>query len=126
MFSGGLSSGARQSSGVSRRTFVRRSPRGVPLMTTLRRQPSILVADDDATVRSNLALLLRSDGYEVQEAADGVQAAKAFDSGAAALALLDLKMPGKSGMDILRDHQDQLEDTPVIVITALGGSAAAI
>src|SRR5438067_12575681 len=35
-------------------------------------------------------------------------------------------MPGRSGMDLLRDCQDQLEDTPVIVITALGGSAAAI
>src|SRR5947209_20265280 len=35
-------------------------------------------------------------------------------------------MPGRGGMDILRDCQDQLEDLPVIVITALGGSSAAI
>src|SRR5438067_6090415 len=35
-------------------------------------------------------------------------------------------MPGRSGMDLLRDCQDQLEEMPVIVITALGGSAAAI
>lgn len=95
-------------------------------MSGSRRQPTILVADDDAAIRSNLALLLRSEGYDVLEAADGLQAAEVFASGAAALALLDLKMPGRSGMDILRDGQDQLEDTPVIVITALGGSAAAI
>src|SRR6185312_10270921 len=43
-----------------------------------------------------------------------------------ALALLDLRMPGRGGMDVLREHQDRLEETPVIVITALGGSAAAI
>ena len=60
------------------------------------------------------------------EAADGLQAAQAFGDPSVALALLDLKMPGQDGMDLLRKHQDQLEEMPVIVITALGGSAAAI
>ncbi len=45
---------------------------------------------------------------------------------AAALVLLDLKMPGRGGLEILRESQEELENTPVIVITALGGSAAAI
>src|SRR5207302_1385920 len=45
---------------------------------------------------------------------------------AISLVLLDLKMPGRDGMDILRAFHDRFEDTPVIVITALGGSAAAI
>ena len=60
------------------------------------------------------------------EAADGLQAAQAFGDPSLALVLLDLKMPGQDGMDLLRKHQDQLEEMPVIVITALGGSAAAI
>src|SRR5439155_21985094 len=63
---------------------------------------------------------------QVVEAADGDQAAELVAGGAASVVLVDLKMPGRSGMDVLRDHQDQLEGTPVIVITALGGSAAAI
>ncbi len=87
---------------------------------------TILIADDDAVIRGNLALLLRSDGYQILEAADGVRAAEALADPSVSLALLDLKMPGRSGMDVLREHHDHLEETPVIVITALGGSGAAI
>ena len=87
---------------------------------------TIVVADDDPTIRRNLRTLLESEGYQVREAADGVQAAEALDDHAVAVMLLDLKMPGRSGMDVLRDRHDQLEETPVIVITALGGSAATI
>jgi two-component system, NtrC family, response regulator AtoC len=86
----------------------------------------ILVADDDATIRGNLALLLRSEHYDVREAADGDEAAQAFDDGSLSLALLDLNMPGRDGMDLLRTYADRLEEMPVIVITAYGGSAAAI
>ena len=53
-------------------------------------------------------------------------AAEALADPSVSLALLDLKMPGRSGMDVLREHHDHLEETPVIVITALGGSGAAI
>ncbi len=54
----------------------------------------ILIADDDATIRGNLALLLRSEHYEVREAANGAEAAQALDGGSISLALLDLNMPG--------------------------------
>ncbi|HUY35683.1 MAG TPA: sigma-54 dependent transcriptional regulator [Pirellulales bacterium] len=95
-------------------------------MTPSRDKVTILVADDDPTIRTNLTLLLRSEGYRVVEAADGRQAAEQLGAGAVALALLDLKMPQYTGLELLRDHQDQLEETPVIVITAYGGSQAAI
>ncbi len=95
-------------------------------MSSSRERCTVLVADDDAVIRGNLALLLRSEGYQVVEASDGPRAALALADPAISLALLDLKMPGRSGMDILRDHADSLEDTPVIVVTALGGSAGAI
>src|SRR6267154_817314 len=78
---------------------------------------TILVADDDPIIRGNLALLLRTEGFTVLEADDGHEAERA---------LRDRKMPGRGGMELLREHQDQLEEMPVIVITALGGSAAAI
>ena len=87
---------------------------------------TILVADDDATIRSNLAVLLRSEGFPVIEAADGQQAASILSRQAVDLALLDLKMPGRTGLELLREFEDQLEETPVIVITAFGGSQAAI
>lgn len=71
-------------------------------------------------------MLLESEGYRVAEARDGIEAAKSLEDPSIALVLLDLKMPGCNGLDVLRDHQDRLDDTPVIVITALGGSSAAI
>jgi two-component system, NtrC family, response regulator AtoC len=86
----------------------------------------ILIADDDATIRGNLALLLRSEHFEVREAADGTEAARVLDGGSISLALLDLNMPGRDGMSLLRAYADRLEEMPVIVITAYGGSAAAI
>ena len=86
----------------------------------------ILVADDDATIRTNLALLLRSEDFEVLEAADGLQAAEALNDQSISLVLLDLNMPGRNGMDLLREHAERLDEMPVIVITAYGGSSAAI
>jgi two-component system response regulator AtoC len=87
---------------------------------------TVLVADDDAVIRGNLATLLRSEGFAVREAADGASAAAALEDPEVALALLDLKMPVLDGMAVLRGHADRLDETPVIVITAYGGSQAAI
>ncbi len=87
---------------------------------------TILVADDDDVIRSNLALLLKSEGYEVREAADGGEAARALQDPAVALALLDLKMPVQDGMTVLRAHADRLDETPIIVVTAYGGGSPAI
>ena len=87
---------------------------------------TILVADDDAVIRGNLRVLLESEGYHVREANNGAQAEKAVSEPGLSLILLDLRMPGRDGMDVLRDHADLWEELPVIVITALGGSTAAI
>ncbi|HJT22290.1 MAG TPA: sigma-54 dependent transcriptional regulator [Nitrospira sp.] len=88
---------------------------------------TILVADDNSVIRKNLRALLEAEGYRVVEAEDGLQAAEILATDpSVALLLLDLKMPGRTGLELLRDQQDRLEDRPVIVITALGGSSAAI
>jgi two-component system response regulator AtoC len=86
----------------------------------------IVVADDDRTIRRNLVLLLRAEGYETLEAADGRQALALIAGEAPDAVLLDLKMPGRDGMEVLAELGPRLADLPVIVITALGGSAAAI
>ncbi len=95
-------------------------------MTKLPYAPILLVADDEATIRTNLKLLLESEGYQVREAADGGQAARLLQDPDVALALLDLRMPVLDGMDVLRGHAERLEETPIIVLTAYGGSKAAI
>ena len=86
----------------------------------------ILVTDDDRTIRRNLVLLLRSEGYQTLEAVDGDEALARIKSDAPDAVLLDLKMPGRGGLEVLAELGPALADLPVIVVTALGGSAAAI
>ncbi len=86
----------------------------------------ILVADDDRTIRRNLVLLLRAEGYETLEAADGRQALGLIAGENPDAVLLDLKMPGRDGMEVLGELGPKLADLPVIVVTALGGSSVAI
>jgi two-component system response regulator AtoC len=87
---------------------------------------TVLVADDDRTIRRNLVRLLESEGYHALEAADGAEALARIRSEAPDAVLLDLKMPGRGGLDVLGELGPALADLPVIVVTALGGSAAAI
>jgi DNA-binding response OmpR family regulator len=86
----------------------------------------VLVADDDRTIRRNLVLLLRSEGYETLEAADGAETLASIRNHAPDAVLLDLKMPGRDGLEVLAELRSRLADLPVIVITAFGGSSAAI
>ncbi|HVX10606.1 MAG TPA: sigma-54 dependent transcriptional regulator [Pirellulales bacterium] len=95
-------------------------------MSHTRSQATILVADDDATIRANLALLLSAEGYAVRQAENGRKAAEMLAEPDVNLVLLDLKMPELDGFGVLRECQNELEETPVIVVTAFGGSQGAI
>ena len=87
---------------------------------------TILVADDDRTIRRSLACSLKADGYSVIEAGDGDEALARIEQDQPDAVLLDLKMPGRDGLAVLAKLGPALADLPVIVITAFGGSAAAI
>jgi two-component system response regulator AtoC len=87
---------------------------------------TVLVADDDRTIRRNLVRLLQSEGYQALEAADGDEALTCINAQAPDAVLLDLKMPGRDGLEVLAELGPALADLPVIVVTAFGGSAAAI
>ena len=87
---------------------------------------TVLVADDDSTIRRNLVRLLQFEGYQTIEAADGDEALAGVRAQNPDAVLLDLKMPGRDGLKVLAELQPILADLPVIVITALGGSSAAI
>ena len=87
---------------------------------------TILVADDDRTIRCNLACSLKAEGYRVIEAGDGDEALARIEQEQPDAVLLDLKMPGRDGLDVLAELGPALADLPVIVVTAFGGSAAAI
>ncbi|HEU5059938.1 MAG TPA: sigma-54 dependent transcriptional regulator [Kofleriaceae bacterium] len=79
----------------------------------------ILVADDEPNLRRVLTAILRREGYEVVQAADGAEAidllAEPVD-----VVITDLKMPRIDGMEVLRHASQQLPHVPVIMITAFG------
>ena len=87
---------------------------------------TVLVVDDDRTIRRNLIRLLESEGYGVLEAEDGDAALATIRAQGPDAVLLDLKMPGRDGLEVLGELGTALADLPVIVVTAFGGSSAAI
>ncbi len=86
----------------------------------------ILVADDDPTLRSELAELLRADGHEVQVAADGGEALQGLESESFEVALLDLVMPRATGLEILHRLHVVRPETAVVMITGHGAVDVAV
>lgn len=75
----------------------------------------ILIADDDATHRTGLAELLAGLGLEILEAEDGGQALSLLRRGSLALALLDYRMPERTGLDVLTAVRAELIRVPCIL-----------
>jgi two-component system NtrC family response regulator len=79
----------------------------------------ILIVDDDTALRQALATALADLGYQPAEAADGAAALAFLSSQNADAVLLDLRMPGIDGMEVLRRLKDQPGAPPVAVLTAV-------
>jgi DNA-binding response OmpR family regulator len=78
---------------------------------------TILVIDDEATVRDTVALRLEQDGYRVVTAADGREALQLFRAEKPDLVLLDLMLPELSGIEITRIIRGE-SDVPILMLTA--------
>ena len=81
---------------------------------------SILVIDDEAAIRESLEVLLSLEGYSVRMAADGEQGMRILELENFDLVLLDLALPGQSGLQLLPQIKDLQPELPVIMITAYG------
>lgn len=83
-------------------------------------QPTVVVADDDADIRDLVTFKLGSAGYTVVPAADGDEALQLINEHRPELAVLDVMMPGQSGLDVLRSIRadEALAGTRVILLTA--------
>jgi len=79
---------------------------------------TVLVVEDQDSARESLAELLRGEGYEVHEAADGNAAISLVDQLDLDLVLTDLTMPGSDGIGVLRHIRDASPQTLVILMTA--------
>jgi len=81
---------------------------------------SILVIDDEAAIRESLEVLLALEGYTITMAVDGEEGLRTLDRDSFDLVLLDLALPGQSGMELLPQIKEKQPLLPVIMITAYG------
>jgi DNA-binding NtrC family response regulator len=86
----------------------------------------ILVADDDATNRKLLSAVFQAEGFEVIAVTDGPEALQRIAAEPPDLVLLDVRMPGLSGIDTLRRIRETAPQLPVIMLTAHGEIADAV
>ena len=77
----------------------------------------VLIVEDEQSLREPLVYLLKKEGFETVEAADGSQAIEIFDKGNVDLVLLDLMLPGISGNEVCRIIR-QTSQVPIIMLTA--------
>lgn len=82
--------------------------------------PLIHLVDDDAAVRDALALLIGTVGLRVEKWADPDAFLAGFDRHAIGAVVLDIRMPGRSGLAVLDDLQRDGADQPVIMLTGHG------
>jgi DNA-binding NtrC family response regulator len=86
----------------------------------------VLIVDDDASLRRALKDRIAHWGHAVEEAADGREALERTARASYDLVILDLYMPGMTGLEVLREWKAGGFETPVVVLTAQGSVEAAV
>jgi CheY-like chemotaxis protein len=82
-----------------------------------------LVIDDDAAIRNLLLLVLENEGYEVTEAANGMEGLQRYQADPTDVVITDLMMPGMDGLELMQALQ---RETPPPVLMAMSGDQAAL
>ncbi len=83
--------------------------------------PHILIADDDEDLRQALAQLLEIEGFRIAGAPDGPAALALAQQTTYDLILLDVKMPGPDGLEVLAELHRQLPQIPIIMMSGQTG-----
>ena len=89
-------------------------------------RPTLLLVDDDGVYRERLAKAMMARGYEVRTAADAEAAVALAEAESPELAVLDLRMPGESGLDLLRRLKAIDPTTKILMLTGYGSIATAL
>jgi putative two-component system response regulator len=87
---------------------------------------TLLITDDEAAIRKLICSKLSAEGYQCKEAAGAEHALRALDTSPVALVMLDVKMPGKSGIELLPEIKRGYPDTAVVMATAVNDIGVAI
>lgn len=87
---------------------------------------NLLVVDDEPITRHSLADILRLEGYNVAAAANGEEAVDHIRNFATDLIVLDLRMPGMGGMEVVKAVSQLSPDTEIVMLTAHGSMETAV
>ncbi len=82
--------------------------------------PRVLIVDDEEGVRTSLGLILEDEGYRVQSVRDAHAALEAIERDTFDVILCDVRMPGRSGLELLPDLVRQQPDATVLMMSAFG------
>lgn len=89
-------------------------------------RPSVLLVDDDQRLRSRMARAFEERGYETQQAGGYDDAVASASEESAEYAVVDLRMPGKSGLEVVRALHEIDASTKIVVLTGYGSIATAL
>src|SRR5262245_755306 len=79
---------------------------------------NVLVVDDDSAIRESLERSLRAHGYDVRLASDGTEALRAIEGASFDAVVLDVLMPGRSGIDVCHTLRAAGNRVPILILTA--------
>lgn len=88
--------------------------------------PNILIIDDEKSIRNVLKDILGNEGFSVEEATDGEEGLKKFNSGNFDVVLCDIKMPKLDGIEFLQKVMETETEVPVIMISGHGNIETAV
>lgn len=88
--------------------------------------PTVLLVDDDAVLRGRLALAFSRRGFEVREAGDRDAAVASAGDDSPEYAVVDLRLPGEGGLEVVRALHGIDPETRIVVLTGYGSIATAL
>jgi DNA-binding NtrC family response regulator len=91
-----------------------------------KRKGTVLIIDDEEEIRESIEFLLNSEGMSTEVASTGEEGLKKIEENHYDLVLLDLMLPGRSGMEVQKDIKQVDPTLPVVIITAIGALETAV
>src|SRR5215472_14060220 len=91
-----------------------------------RQKGIVLIIDDEEEIRESIEMLLNSEALSTETAANGEEGLKKIEENLYDAVLLDLMLPGKSGMEVQKDIKRVDPTLPVVIITAIGAVETAV
>src|SRR6266446_4838062 len=91
-----------------------------------KRKGVVLIIDDEEEIRESIEVLLTSEGLTTDTASSGEEGLKKIEGNSYDAVLLDLMLPGRSGMEVQKDSKRIDPTLPVIIITAIGALETAV